>query len=106
MDKGRSRTAATSKMEHFVITVNCYKSLTIITKSSIVDVAAVLYPPLKWIKTCYKDKEMSHHQNVKGYIYIYIYIYKIGDSILKHVQGYEISISKSLENRKTYLKSL
>ena len=52
MDKGRSRTAATSKMEHFVITVNCYKSLTIITKSSIVDVAAVLYPPLKWIKTC------------------------------------------------------
>ena len=30
-------------------------------------------------------------------------IYIIGDSILKHVQGYEIS--KSLENCKTYVKS-
>ena len=47
MDKGRSRTVATCKMEHFVITVNGYKPLTIVTKSSIVDVAAVLYPPLK-----------------------------------------------------------
>ena len=44
---------------------------------------------------------MSYHQNVKGYIYIYIYI--IGDSRLKHVQGYEIS--KSLKNCKTYVKS-
>ena len=41
-----SRTASTSKMEHFVIIVNGWKSLTIITKSSILDVAAVLDPPL------------------------------------------------------------
>ena len=39
-DRGESRTAATSKMEHFV------NPLTIITKSSILDVAAVLDPPL------------------------------------------------------------
>ena len=44
--RGGSRTAATSKMELFVIIVNGFKPLTIITKSSILDVAAVLDPPL------------------------------------------------------------
>ena len=39
-----SRAAATSKMERFVIIVN---DLTIITKCSILDVAATLDPPLK-----------------------------------------------------------
>ena len=39
-------TAATSKMERFVITVNGLQPLTIITKRSILDVAAVLDPPL------------------------------------------------------------
>ena len=37
---------STSKMEHSVIIVNDWKLLTIITKSSILDVAAVLDPPL------------------------------------------------------------
>ena len=41
-----STTAATSKMEHFVIMVNGWKPLTIIIKSSILDVAAGLDPPL------------------------------------------------------------
>ena len=36
-------------MEHFVIIVNCWNPLTIITKSSILDVAAVLDPPLHYI---------------------------------------------------------
>ena len=44
--KDGSTTAATSKMEHFVIIVNGWKPLTIITKSSILDVTAVLDPPL------------------------------------------------------------
>ena len=43
---GGSRTAATSKMELFVIIVNVWKPLTIITKSSILDIEAVLDPPL------------------------------------------------------------
>ena len=43
---GRSRTVATSKMEYFVIIVNCWKPLTMITKSSILGAAAVLDPPL------------------------------------------------------------
>ena len=40
--RGGSRTVATSKMDHFVIIVNCWKPLTIITKSFILDVVAVL----------------------------------------------------------------
>ena len=44
--RGRSTTAATSKMEHFVIIVNGWKLLTIITQSSILDVAVALEPPL------------------------------------------------------------
>ena len=39
-------TAATSKMERFVIIVNGWEQLTIITKRSILDVAAVLDPTL------------------------------------------------------------
>ena len=46
-----SGTATTSKMELFVIIVNGWKPLTIITKSSILDVVAVLYPPLHTANT-------------------------------------------------------
>ena len=42
--RGGSRAAATSKMEHFVIIVNGWKPLTVITKGSILDVAAALDP--------------------------------------------------------------
>ena len=44
--RGGSRTATASKMELFVIIVNGFQPLTIITKCSILDVAAVLNPPL------------------------------------------------------------
>ena len=44
--KGRSRTAAIPKMEHFVVIVNGFQPLAIITKRSNLDVAAVLDPPL------------------------------------------------------------
>ena len=44
--RGGSRAAATSKMERFVIIVNGFHLLTIITKRSILDVEAVLDPPL------------------------------------------------------------
>ena len=43
---GGSRATATSKMERFEIIVNGFQQLTIITKRSILDVAAVLDPPL------------------------------------------------------------
>ena len=44
--RGGSRAAATSKMELFVIIVNGFQPLTIITKCSILDIEAVLDPPL------------------------------------------------------------
>ena len=45
--KGGSSAAATSKMERFVIIVNGWKPLTIITKHSILDLAAALDPPVQ-----------------------------------------------------------
>ena len=58
-DRGGSRTAATSKMERFVIIVNGFKPLTIITKRSILNVAAVLDPPLKEILSSISAKTDS-----------------------------------------------
>ena len=46
MPRGGSRAAAASKMECFVIIVNRLQPLSIITKHSILDVAAALDPPL------------------------------------------------------------
>ena len=45
--RGGSRTTVTSNMEHFVIMANDWKPLTIMTKHFILDVAAVLDPPLE-----------------------------------------------------------
>ena len=47
--RGGSRTAATSKMELFVIIVNGFQPLTIMTKCSILDVATVLDLPLSQV---------------------------------------------------------
>ena len=46
MARGGSRAAARSKMERFVIIVNVFQPLTIITKRSILDLAAALDLPL------------------------------------------------------------
>ena len=46
MTRDRSRAAVTSKMECFVIIVNCFQPLTFFTKHSILVVAAALDPPL------------------------------------------------------------
>ena len=52
--RGGSRTVAISKMERFVIIVNAYKPLAIISKRSILDVTAVLDPYLHCIADDYK----------------------------------------------------
>ena len=44
--RGRSRAAVKSKIERFVIIVNGFQPLTIITTRSILDAAAALDPPL------------------------------------------------------------
>ena len=59
--RGGSRTAVTSKMERFVMIVNGWKPLTILTKRSILNLAAVLDPPLVMVdikcrlKVVFKD---------------------------------------------------
>ena len=57
--RGGSRAAATSKMERFVIIVNGLKPLTIITKRSILDVAATLDPSLRRGRLCLFDRWMQ-----------------------------------------------
>ena len=46
VNRDGSRAVATSEMEHFVIIVNGFQPLSIITKRSILDVATALDPPL------------------------------------------------------------
>ena len=48
--RGGSRAAATSKMECFVIIVNGFEPLTVITKHSILDIAVVLDPSLSKVQ--------------------------------------------------------
>ena len=60
--RGGSRTAATSKMECFVIIVNGWKPLTIITKRSILDVAAALDPSLST-----KESRKLEEPNLQSY---------------------------------------
>ena len=45
-----SKTAATSKVDLFVVIVNGWKPLTTITKNSTLDVAVVLDPPLEIVR--------------------------------------------------------
>ena len=54
VDRGGTRNAATSKVELFVIIVSGFQALTIITKSSTLDVAAVLDPLLSkvYVNNC------------------------------------------------------
>ena len=51
--RGGSRAAATSKMERYVIKSNGFQPLTIIKKRSILDVSAVLDPPLVILEMVY-----------------------------------------------------
>ena len=64
LSRGGSRAAGTSKMECLVIIVNGFKRS--ISKRSILDVAAVLNPPLlrldfKFGNVAYKDKLFVFH---------------------------------------------
>ena len=58
--RGGSRTVATSKMKRFVIIVNGFQTLTIITKHSILDVAAALDPPLQMFFKEAKDMKLVY----------------------------------------------
>ena len=70
INRGGFRAAETSKMECFVIIVSGWKPLIIITKNSILDVAAALDPPLM------REGEM---------LCIYLYYYSIVQLIIIHI---------------------
>ena len=59
--RGGSRAAATSKVECFVIIVNDFQPLTIITKRSILDVSAALVSPLKNIFLKREDLDFEEY---------------------------------------------
>ena len=70
-----SRTAATSKMEHFVIIVNGWKPLIIITRRSILDDAAVLDPLLNVADT---STNLSWRHDIGSSVVVFLvlnYIY-------------------------------
>ena len=64
--RGGSRTSATSKMEHFVIIVNGFQPLTIITKRSILDVAAVLAPSLEAVNFYHKALHLGCYSSPRS----------------------------------------
>ena len=57
---GGSRAAATSKVERFVIIVNVFQPLTIITKRSMLDVAAALDSSLASVVPTQRDYDWFH----------------------------------------------
>ena len=62
--RGGSRTAATSKMERFVIIADGSQPLTIIAKRSILDVAAVLDQPLESLRLRWIIRTFSHVKSI------------------------------------------
>ena len=74
--RGGSRTATTSKMEGFVVIVNGQKPLTIFTKRSILDFAAVLHPPLVY-KRISQDCTMAQVSSVNIKLSIVFWIHLI-----------------------------
>ena len=70
LNRGGSRIAATSKMERCVIIVNGFQPLTIITKHSILDVAAALDPSLPKLHFIleYQDAFQVFDKDANGYI--------------------------------------
>ena len=81
MTRCGSRAAATSKMEHFVTIVNGFQPLTIIKKRSILDVAAVLDPPLD----CYDFQDSIKNRvlpaTIKACVRYFIKIHYTSDLI-------------------------
>ena len=63
--RGGPRAVATSKTERFVIIVNGFQPLTIITKRSILNVAAALDPPLQFPGIFYMSKKLIQLSNLE-----------------------------------------
>ena len=73
ISKGGSRTAATSKVELFVMIVNGFQPLSIIAKSSTLDVAAVL--DLSLISMVLYDICLKKYANKRCYVLLILFLY-------------------------------
>ena len=96
--RGGSRTAATCKMERFMIIVNGFQPLTIITKPSILDVAAVLDPPLLFVRVLNKHallKKKPLKANL-GRTYLKCYDQMLSSAMTKCYQVLQPNINQML----------
>ena len=103
--RGGFRTAATFKLERFVIIVNGWKPLTIITKRSILDVSAVLDPPLKLLPEKLFDPALflsdptSAHIDFICYIFLnfeplnFFHCFHSHQYYLLHMQNKKVTVS-------------
>ena len=91
ISKGGSRTAARSKMECFLIIVNGFSPLTIITKRSIFDVAAGLDPPL--IRFRFFRKKKKRKKKCKKGLWL---LWKISFEIFSTLMEVERTTKKGL----------
>ena len=84
---GGCRAAAISKMERFVIIVNGFSPLTIITKRSILDVAAALDPPLSPYEVILENSGKST-MTLTPYRSLYIEIYETLNNLSPRLMKY------------------
>ena len=104
--RGGPRTAATSKMEWFVIIVNGWRPLTIITKRSILDAAAVLDQPLCLIL---KINLFFKRRKIKRFSHFFQIVRSITFDETRHCKSFQVCSIKPLlkvlgKNRVIYLK--
>ena len=64
ISRGGYRAAATSKMQRFVVIINGFQPLTVITKCSILDAAVVLDPPLHISANCFTKMNWFPVENI------------------------------------------
>ena len=106
MCRGGSRANATYKMEHFVITVNDFQLLTIITKCSILDAAVVLDLPLH-VRIIFQVKGLTKPIRTLKKVYIIYNRFLIRKGLLRLCEnvaarrGYKIdhNVRKGLLNQ-------
>ena len=105
--RGGSRTAATFKMERFVIIANGFQPLTIITKRSILDVAAVLDPPLNSLvaQNLSEISQLEAYNSLYKHDFICISETYFDSSILEgyssfQLDGYKVIRADHLSNTK------
>ena len=98
--RGVSRAATTSKMERFVIIVNGFQPL-IITKRSILVVAAVLDPPLLRYSNFKKLRDLDLMTSTNAWNTFYWITWELNSLVTKHSQFMSYYTRKSFIRNST-----